>query len=219
MKKVFRIAVVILIFIMLIYIFTTTYSKYVSTATAVIEEDIAQWNISVNGTDITANPGEMVEFPITEFTWDWVEDGPVKKPNVAPGMTGYFHLEIDPKGTDVAMHYSIKIDNTKFTDANAINLQIEGIKLNGEDLEFEAVEVPDDGTTDVTSEIDIDIMKTLEEIQSTDDEVRIDELEVEVKWENNEVYNEQDSIIGSIPDNQITLPIIIEFQQYTGETI
>ena len=221
MKKIFRISIIALILIMLIYILTTTYSKYVSNATAVIEENIAQWNIAINGTDITGTPGESVEFPITEFTWDWDEDGPVKKPKVAPGMNGFFHLEIDPEGTNVAIHYSIKIDNTKLTDANAINLQIQGIKLNGEDLDFEAVEVPDpgDGTAPPTSEIEIDIVKTLDEIQSEDEDVRIDKLEVEVKWENNEEYNEQDSIIGSVPNNQITLPIIVEVQQYLGQTI
>lgn len=202
---------------MLIYILTTTYSKYVSAATAVIEEDIAQWNIAINGTDITANPGDTVEFPITDFTWDWVEDGPVKKPKVAPGMNGFFYLEIDPTGSDVAMHYTIKIDNTKLTDANTINLQIKGIRLNGEELEFESIENPGDGTTDPTSEIEIDILKTLDEIKSDDEEIRIDEVEVEVKWENNEAYNEQDSLIGSVPNNQITLPIILEFEQYTGD--
>lgn len=221
MKKIFKITIIVLILIMLIYILTTTYSKYVSNATAVIEEDIAKWNISINGTDITGTPGEAVEFPITDFTWDWEEDGPVKKPKVAPGMNGFFHLEIDPKNTDVAIHYSIKIDNTKLTDANAVNLKIQGIKLNGEDLEFEAVETADsgDGTTGATSEIEIDIIKTLDEVQSTDDTIRIDKLEVEVKWENDEAYNEQDSIIGSVPNNKITLPIIVEVQQYTGGTI
>ncbi len=222
MKKYLKISIIILMVLMLGYIFTNTYSKYINNASARIEQDVGRWNIKVNDVDITSTTGEPVEFEIDNFLWN--ETNHVKEGKVAPGMKGQFDLSIDPKDTDVSIKYSIKIDNTKLTESNDINLKIKKIILNGTEYEFTATPVTEEvddgngGTTEVTTTIiEVSIIKTLSAVQSTDPSVRIDNMKVEVEWENNETYNTKDSEIGSVPGNVIVLPISIDVIQYTGE--
>ena len=207
MKKFLKIAIIIAVLLMLGYILATTYSKYIDNANARIEQNIARWNIKVNNTDITVGD-EPVEFAITNFTWN--TSAHVKEGKVAPGMTGQFEILID---TDVSIEYAIKIDNSKFTESNDINLKIKTITLNGDEYAYETTttgEGDDEGT-----EIEIDLVKPLAEIQSNDPDVRIDQILVNVEWENNEANNEKDSEIGRVPNNIISLPITISVLQHT----
>jgi len=222
-KKSIKIVIIISILLMISYIFLNTYSKYINQAEARIEQDIARWNIKINNVDITGTSGEPVEFEIDNFEWD--TDSHVKEGKVAPGMKGRFEIDIDPKDTDVSIQYSIKIDNSRLTESNDINLKIKKIILDGEEYEFTTVpitEMVDDGEGGqvevvTNTEIRIAIIKPLSEIQSNDSSVRIDSLLVEVEWENNETYNTKDSEIGRIQGNIISLPISIDVIQYTGE--
>ena len=223
MKKKIKILIFILILLMLGYILLNTYSKYIENATARIEQEVGRWNIKINNTDITSVSGDPVEFEITNFVWN--ESTHVKEGKVAPGMSGRFELDIDPKDTDVSIQYSIKIDNSKLTESNDINLKVKKIILDGEEYAFTSVPVTEivdngDGTTEevtTSTEIEIKIVKPLEEVQSTDDDVRVDKVLVDVIWENNEEYNAKDSEIGGVPDNVISLPIAVDVIQYVGE--
>lgn len=223
MNKKFKILVLILIVLMIAYILLNTYSKYNSEADATIEQDVGRWNIKINGTDVTSTYGTPAEFEINNFEWD--ESSHVTEGKVAPGMKGRFEISIDPKDTDVSIEYSIKIDNSRFTESNDINLKIKKIILDGEEYEFQTVPVVEEIENEegeieevVTStEIEIRIIKPLIEIQSNTDSVRVDDLFVDVEWENNEEFNEKDSEIGRVPNNVITLPITVNLIQYTGE--
>lgn len=223
MKKILKISLVILIILMIVYIIINTYSKYMNNANTRIEQNVGRWNIKVNGVDITSTDGEPVEFEIDNFVW--TTDSHVKEGKVAPGMKGQFEVSIDPKDTDVSVQYSIKIDNSKLTESNDINLKIKKIILDGEEYEFVSTPITEEIENDqgeietviVSTEIEVRITKPLEEVQSTDDSVRIDNMLVEVEWENNEEFNEKDSEIGRVPNNVIVLPISIDVIQYTGE--
>lgn len=213
MKKFLKAAIIIAILLMFGYILSTTYSKYTDNASARIEQDIGRWNIKINNTDITVGE-EPVEFEITNFTWNTSEH--VKAGKVAPGMRGQFEILIDPTDTDVSIKYALKIDNSKFTESNDINLKIKTITLNGEEYTYETTSTGGDDPDDTGTEIEIDLIKPLSEIQSTDPDVRIDQILVNVEWENNEQFNEKDSEIGRVPNNVITLPITVSVIQYTG---
>ena len=211
MNKKIKGIISIIILLMLVYIFVNTYSKYTNDSSARIEQDIAVWKIKINDEDITSLTGEPVEFEITNFEWD--ESVHVKEGKVAPGMKGEFELIIDPTDTDTSIKYSIVIDDSKFTEANDINLKIKSITVDGETYSYTSEEnETGDGT-----QIEIAIVKPLSEIQSNDANVRKDTILVKVEWENNEDNNEKDSEIGSIPDNVIRLPISVDVIQYTGE--
>lgn len=213
MKKFLKAAIIIAILLMFGYILSNTYSKYIDNANARIEQNIGRWNIKINDTDITVGD-EPVEFEITNFTWNVSEH--VKEGKVAPGMTGQFEILIDPTDTDVSIEYAIKIDNSKFTESNDINLKINTITLNGEEYAYQTSTVTGSGNPEDTgTEIEIDLIKPLSEIQSNDPDVRIDQILVNVEWENNEANNEKDSEIGRVPDNIISLPITVSVLQYT----
>ena len=217
-----RIVILIAILILLALIIQSTYSKYTNKAVGTINETTADWVIKINDKDITIpdENGEIGVFEIEDFTWDWESAPNVKPPKVAPGMSGYFKLKVDPTGTQVSVKYTITIDDSKIAEmlagigvtgedlADRINLKITGIKENGVDIELPR----DDGGNIVISKI-----KELEDIQSNNETDRIDELEIKVTWEDNEANNDIDSKIGSVPNNVIKLPIKVDVIQWTGE--
>ncbi len=222
MNKKIRIVILIAILILLALIIQSTYSKYTSKSTGTINRDTADWIIKINDKDITIpdENGQVGVFEIDDFTWDWESAPNVKPPKVAPGMSGFFKLKIDPTGTQVSIKYTITIDDSKIAEmlagigvtgddlANRINLKITGIKENGVEIELPR----DDQGNIVISKI-----KELEDIQSNDETDRIDELEIKVTWEDNEANNDIDSKIGSVPNNVIKLPILVDVIQWTGE--
>ena len=223
MKREIKIFIFVLIILMVSYLLINTYSKYNDEAEGTIEQEVGRWNIKINGTDVIGTSGTPTEFTIDNFVWD--TDSHVTDGKVAPGMKGQFEIEIDPKDTDVSIEYSIKIDNSRFTESNDINLKIKKIILDGEEYEFTSVPVIEEVENELgeieeivtNTEIKISFVKPLSEIQSNDDDVRIDSLLVDVEWENNEEFNEKDSEIGRVPNNIISLPITVDLIQYTGE--
>ena len=222
MNKKIRIVILIAILILLALIIQSTYSKYTNKAVGTINETTADWVIKINDKDITIpdENGEIGVFETEDFTWDWESAPNVKPPKVAPGMSGYFKLKVDPTGTQVSVKYTITIDDSKIAEmlagigvtgedlADRINLKITGIKENGVDVELPR---DDDGN------IVISKIKELEDIQSNNENDRIDELEIKVTWEDNEANNDVDSKIGSVPNNVIKLPILVDVIQWTGE--
>ena len=222
MNKKIRIVILIAILILLALIIQSTYSKYTSKSTGTINRDTADSNKKINDKDITIpdENGQVGIFEIEDFTWDWDSAPNVKPPKVAPGMSGFFKLKIDPTGTQVSIKYTITIDDSKIAEmlagvgvtgedlADRINLKITGIKENGVEIELPR----DDKGNIVISKI-----KELEDIQSNDETDRIDELEIKVTWEDNEANNDVDSKIGSVPNNVIKLPILVDVIQWTGE--
>ena len=60
-------------------------------------------------------------------------------------------------------------------------------------------------------------IKPLSEIQSDDEDTRVDKMQVTVKWVNDETKNDIDSQIGSILNNVIKLEVKFNAIQYVGE--
>lgn len=219
MNKKIRVLIVIAILIMLTLVVKSTYSKYTNLAVANVEENVGNWIIKINDKDVTTVDayGNFGVFEIDDFTWNWSESPHVKEPKVAPGMKGYFDLKIDPTGTDVSIKYTLTIDDSKIAEMlgiaadeakDRINLKMTGIVENGVEIELPRDE---DGNIVITK------IKTLEQIKSENESDRIDNLEVEVTWENNEDNNDIDSQIGSVANSTIKLPVKVDVIQWTGE--
>lgn len=220
-KKVF---ILILIVVLLILTIISTYSKYISTGEGKGTKKIAQWIIKINGTDIstsllanddttnTTNQSNEASFVIDDFTWDWDGEPHVKEPKVAPGMKGHFSLNIDLTGTEVSAKYTIKIEKNVLTELADINLQITGLKENG-------VEQP--LKEDENGNVVIEKIKTLDKIQSSNEDDRIDNLEIEITWKNDdtEESNKADSEIGSVANRKIEMPVKVHVIQYIGEIL
>jgi len=201
-----KFVIFILILILLVLILRSTFSKYTNTATAVINEDVGKWVIKLNDTDITTEE-TSTKFDMDKVYWDWDNSPHVKYPNVAPGMKGYFDLVIDPTDTDVSIDYTIEVDDTNISMPD-VNIKITDIQeINGKDLTI---------TSDPDGPEVVERIKKLAEIQSTNENERLDTIRIFVEWENNEANNEKDSEIGKISGNIISLPIKVNVIQYTG---
>lgn len=243
MSKKKKILILIAILIIVVLIIMATYSKYYNEANAVVQEKIGQWVIKVNDVDIT---GSTQEFTISDFTWDWSSTPHVKSPKVAPGMTGSFSLNVDPTGTDVSVKYTFTIDESALTKLADINLKVTGITLNGTALTITEEDSSDDENTNSTEteseestaestvksyplvvrksennsdNIVIEQVKKLETIKSETESDRVDNWKIEVTWENEDTdeSNKEDSIVGSVANTTISMPVTIDVIQYTGD--
>lgn len=206
MDKKKKVLILVAILIIIVLILRATYSKYTNEANAIVKERIGQWVIKVNDQDITEN---VKEFEISDFVWNWSDTSHVKEPKVAPGMTGNFNLKIDSTGTDVSIKYTITIDEAALRKIADIDLEITGVILNGEEQTL---------SKDENENIVIERIKKLEQIKSENETDRIDNLNVEITWKNDdtEETNKKDSIVGSVANTQITMPIKVDVIQYTG---
>jgi len=205
-NKKIKLIIFILILVLLVVILRSTFSKYANEATAVINEEVGKWVIKLNDTDITTETAST-DFNMDKVYWDWDSFPHVKYPNVAPGMKGYFDLVIDPTDTDVSMKYTVEIDDSNVSIPD-VNIKITDIQeINGKELTI---------TSNPDGPEIVERIKKLAEIQSENENERLDTIRIFVEWENNEDNNETDSEIGKVSDNVISIPIKVNVIQYTG---
>lgn len=106
----------------------TTYAKYVSSAEANSNINIARWNITINDQDIIQNSnftnGLTPIFENNQF---------IKEGVIAPTSEGYFDIIIDGSNTDVSFEYTITInpsDNDTIQDLKIVKYTIDDIEYN-----------------------------------------------------------------------------------------
>lgn len=148
---------------------------------------VARWHIFVNDYDLGVNNKFYVD-NITYTNNEGVSEG-----KFAPGVTGEFILEIDPKDTEVAIFYEFSI--RMLEDYPQIKLiSVEGL----------------DGTI-LTKNGDIySNIITLDDIKDG----KTNKIKVTFIWEDNEENNESDSALGLDGTGVIEFPISIKFTQY-----
>ena len=104
------------IIIVIIYTIIRIYALFYSESMAKVQLKNGVWNIIVNGTDITK--GENINFLIDNVST--FENEHVKPGNLAPGLTGFFKIGIDPQHTDVSIKYEISLNQEELTNSNII---------------------------------------------------------------------------------------------------
>lgn len=122
-KNIIILVLLLLFFVGLFFIYQYTYAKYRRNIAGDVAMNVAKWQIKVNDEDISnqtvLHNSITPTFPGTEY----IESGVL-----APGASGYFDIEIDPNGTDVAFDYRMTIDNL-----NGYNdIKLEGYTINPE---------------------------------------------------------------------------------------
>ena len=150
----------------------------------------------VNDTDITS--GVNTKFFVDEIIWNPSDN--VKSGKLAPGVSGYFDIVIDPTDTDVSVRYDINFDFSEFENTNIVVTSIEEINNKT---------IVKTGTNKYTGVIPLSEIKN--GVTNT--------IRVNVKWDNNEDNNEYDSSLGAVPNNVKNIPVFINVSQYLGETI
>ena len=191
------ILVCLCIVLLLIYGAARIYALFHSELYAKVQLKKGTWNIVVNGTDITK--GTDVTFVVDNVKAQ--ENEHVKTGNLAPGLTGNFKINIDPKDTDVSMRYDIMLDEEKLANSN---IQIKSVKETQEGNELVRV-----GKNIYAGVI------PLEKIKEGD----TNEITVEIEWLEDVNNNEPDIELGTTWKAECQIPITVHVCQYLGEEI
>lgn len=173
-----------------LYEIKKTYGLFESNNKMPVQQSTAKWNILINGTNIKSEE----KFVVNSVN---VEDNEnVLNGKIAPGVKGYFDIEIDKTNTSTSIVYSITFDFTKISDS----------------ITIEKIEETTSGNLIRTGE------NTYSKVMKINDEP-INNIRVYIKWENKEENNDIDSLVGLTKDNYINIPVSISAMQYLGEEI
>lgn len=195
MKKIRVLFIINLLFLILFsYELLKTYAVFESDVTGEVSNQLAVWKVIVNGTDIvTSNT-----FDLADVSWD--TSLKVLSNKAAPGLGGSFDIVISSSDVEVAFRYDITFDFSSLVNQEFMVDSITDI--NGGELVR-------------TDENVYSGIFTLEDIENG----RIADVKVNLLWNNNEDNNENDYELGSVYDNQITIPVDVHVIQYTGEEL
>lgn len=167
------------------------YGLFESKNKLVVNQNVACWKILINGSNIIEE-----DFVINSIN---VEDNEnVLNGKLAPGVRGYFDVEIDPQA-DTSIVYSISFDFSQISDSFIV----------------ENIEETTSGNLIRTDESTYSKVITLNEIK----ENKKNNVRVYLKWENKEDNNATDSKIGLTENNYINIPVSVSAMQYFGEDI
>lgn len=183
--------------IFIIYKVIKTYAVFHSEATGTASKELASWLITINGEDVSSGIEES--FVVNQINIS--SNNNVKPGNIAPGLIGNFDITIDTNDTDVSIRYDIQIDASSLT-----NNQIEITSVE---------EILENNTLIRTGENTYTGIMSLEDIRAGDTNT----IRTSVAWNNDETNNEVDTNIGSNSNPKISIPILVDITQYTGEVI
>lgn len=190
-----RISILIIISILLIAIFASTYSYalFQSDISGSVDATIADWTVKINNSLV--NSGTSNSFTIDTIHYTQT-DSNVKSGKFAPGIEGYYDLDIDPNGTEVSVKYSIIIDSFEVQ-----NLIVDRVELLSGGSTFTKV--------DNSNYYGIILLGN----------TNVQHLRIFLKWIdlNTEEANEDDSRIGTRDNPNINIPVTVNLIQYLGE--
>ena len=184
----------IIAFCLTAYIIIDTFALFESNLNETSNVPIGKWSIKLNNNDITN--GTTVEFPIENFTAN--ENNHTTSGFFGPGSSGYFDVILDPGDTDVAIRYDITLDIDEDLPGN-INyyLSVDGNAMT------RTGEFTYSGVLDL-DDIDNGVKPT---------------LRINIVWNDIGSYNESDTNLGIVYNNNITIPVTVHVIQYLGVSI
>ena len=209
MKKLLTVLVLIMLIISLFQI-ANMYALYKDQLKGDYTSLLGVWKIKVNGVDISTGE-DNAKFTMTEDNLTYVDSDRVKSQKIAPGSQVYFDIVIDPTNTDVSILYTLNMKFDDVTSAKMKLLKVENyFKKDGETEQIT--------NTDVKTELDLHQHQAIIPIAKINEKY-INYLRVYFEWANVEANNETDSELGQTEDAKISIPLEINFKQYTGEVI
>ena len=199
MKKrtLFIIIAAIAVIIFAVYEFNKTYALFESQAIATITQQQANWIIEINGTNIVSDIEK--DFEVNEI--NMATNSHVMPGKIAPAITGDFYITIDPKNTQVAVMYTIVLDQTQITNDKIKITSVEEIQEHNT-----LVKTAADSYTGIMELSDIQAGK-------------INKIQFSISWENDETNNESDTEYGTKSNPKLNIPIEVHLSQYLGEEI
>ena len=183
-------------FLVMVLIVVGSYALFESQRTNTSNIEIAKWEIKVNDSLLS---GSSATFTVNNFTWStspYVVEG-----KAAPGLDGYFDIEIDPNDADTSIRYDVTFD---FSNLDSDLFTITEIK-----------EI-DDKTIVRTGQYTYSNIISLEDIQDGETNT----IRVYIEWVDDEDNNVKDSELGTVLNNQLSIPVSVDVTQYIdGDTL
>ncbi len=191
-NKLFYLLICLVVLLLLGFQILDTYGVFESNITNNTSNDLAKWQILINGSNVT---DQTSTFTINTISWN--PNSGVASGKAAPGLSGFFEIIINPTGSEVSIEYEITMDMDHSSNSQII---IESVK-------------DEDGTP--LSLIDTNKYYGL----ITLDQIALGEIKtirVDVVWNNDEGNNLIDS--GYIDDINpvLDIPITVRLVQYTN---
>ena len=183
--------------LILIYEIVHIYAIFYSKVTGNVEMKNGKWVIEINGTEISK--GVQKDFVIDQINIDQNEH--VKEGKLAPGLSGNFEIQINPKNTDVSVKYEISLNEENLKNSSLKIKSISETEYNNELIRTEK--------NTYTAIIPLEKIK-----QGVTNSIKI-----EVEWENLEENNGEDTKEGKKYQSVLQIPISVRVCQYLGEKI
>lgn len=187
----------ILFFVVLLFLSLTimeissTFGLFETNNVITVDNNIAKWQVKVNNSNIN----DDVHFVVNNYNVS--VDSNVKEGLLAPGVGGYFDIDIDPNDTSVSVRYDINFD---LSGLNNDSIQI----VNIEEL----------GNNSITLTDELTYSGVIPISNST-----VHHIRVYLNWINNEENNQLDSLYGVDNTINVNIAVNIKFTQYLGEEI
>ena len=207
MKKLLTVLVLIMLIISLFQI-ANMYALYKDQLQGDYASLLGIWSIKVNGVDISTGEDNRT-FTMTEDNLTYIDSEHVKSQKMAPGTQAYFDIAIDPTNTDVSILYTVDV---KFDDITYAKMKLINVK-NYFKKDDETEEITNN---EVNTELDSHQHKGIIPISKINEKY-LNYIRLYFEWENVEANNEKDSELGQTENGKISIPIEINFKQYTGE--
>ena len=189
-----KIGILIALSLLLVVVFVTSYSYslFESSITGQTQATIADWIIKVNNDLISDGQNEY--FSINEIHYTKTNSN-IRQGKFAPGVNGYYDIEIDSRDTKVAVEYDIYVD-----DFESENLKVKDIDLMQGSSNFTKINEKE--------------FKGVIPVGSTVNQI----LRVYLEWKdlNTPEANAADTEMGTKENPDVEIPVTLHFIQYIG---
>lgn len=188
---------VVIVFITITFlVFRNTYALFETNAHGIVNNAIGRWVIKLSNNIISSGVNE--ELNIDNFIYE--NNSTVETGYIAPGTSAYFDLVFDATLCDVAVKYDInfRIDEIDYSD----NIRFRIEELNG-------------GESIRTAENTYSGVISLEKIASH----TLVTIRVNLDWVDDGEHDSEDTELGIVSGNQLSVPISVRAVQYLGEEI
>ncbi len=215
MKKIIKIILLIMI-ILTTYQITKTFALYKSEISKENEQKMGVWKIKVNGSEET-------EILLTD---EYIKNAEVVEKNtidgkIAPGVSMYFELLIDPSTTDASIKMICQLPQSISIDERSVRIKLLNVEEayvtnNGKVLDTTKDEYSYLSIYEKVHKIENNIFQCAIPLKMIKDQNQ-KSLKVYFMWENYDEFNKTDTELGTTEEAKLEVPIKMRFEQYTGE--
>ena len=193
MKRVIKFIpiVSVLLCLTIMYIYETG-ARYTSKASSSVSQQVAKWAMVVNNVDVANGATSFGTVPLII-----IDDNCVAPGMMAPGITAVASFFIDPTGVEVAFEYDVELEDIEgVPEALDIVVKVNGTEIEGISGIFSGIKLLP-GDVAMTSADKLNIT-------------------VEFIWDNNDINNANDTLIGLLAEN-LSLPVSVTVRQHLIE--